>query len=243
MREKSNDSATRVLPLLQDVYGLTALNYVTTGRIFAVNSSSRRWRRTAVALVRHGNVNPSLLSDWPCSWNAEDNAGAAVLRNALELAFRAGFDDLARVAAVAGAQPCGIAKLFRTRTADLPNYAVKATMTLDWLRRYFRSPRPLKELARRAVRTAIGTPHFEQKMSKLGLAPGIIKFLRFPELDEAGGLEEEASDDDDGSVDEDGDDEVNRSESDTEIEMEPSVFDSDLYGDAEPFVSDDNGDA
>jgi hypothetical protein len=225
---------------MQDARGLTALDYVATGRIFAVNSTSRRWRRSAVALVRHGNVDPCLLSDWPCSWNAEDNAGAAVLRNALEMAFRAGFDDLVRVAAVAGAPPRNVAKLFHTKTAELPNYAAKATMTLDWLRRYFRSPRPLKELSRRVIRTAVGTPCFESKLGQLGLAPGILKFLMFPELDEAGGLEEEASDDD-GSVDEEGDNEGNGGESDTESEMEPSVFDSDLYGDAEPFVSDCNG--
>lgn len=166
-----------------------------------------------------------------------------MLRNALEMAFRAGFDDLVRVAAVAGAPPRGVARLFRTRTADLPNHAAKATVTLDWLRRYFRSPRPLKELARRVVRTAVGTPYFERKLGQLGLAPGLLKFLMFPELDEAGGLalEDEASDDD-GSVDEEGDNEDNENESDTESEMEPSVFDSDLYGDAEPFVSDDNGD-
>lgn len=164
-----------------------------------------------------------------------------MLRNALELAFRAGFDDLVRVAAISGAPPRSLVRLFQTRTVDLPTYAVKASSTLDWLRRYFRSPRPLKELARRTVRTAIGTPFFEQRLGKLGVAPGILKFLMFPELDNASSnaymVEEECSDDD-GSVDEELDSGESGGESDTENEMEPSVFDSDLYGDAEPFISD-----
>jgi hypothetical protein len=231
-------------PNRQDTWGLTALGHVVTGRLSHIKTrTASDWHRTALALIRYGNADVNLLSQWPSSWDNEDSfgQGATPDRGIVELAFRAGYEDLVRPFTIAGASPRSLRNFFSVRTQDLPDYVRRNTVILDWMRRYFRSPRPLRELARRSVRSAIGGLDFEHRLDSIKLAPGIRSYLMYADLvEKVPGCDssEEEEDGVEGFDVLDVDDKLDL-ESDTEKEMEPSVFDSDLYGGNEPLDSDD----
>lgn len=203
-----------------NTYNQTALCLVAIRRRPVYLAHPKRWCMVALKLIR-ANTDVNLLGAGPCSWYEGEQA----LKNALEMAFHEGYEDLVKVLAKAGSQVRNLTKLWQIKTENLPEFARKNLSLLDWLRWFYRSPRPLKELSRRAVLNTIPAPFFAKNLEELHLAPGIQYYMMFRDIEDPAEMVETTD--------------TTSSESNTEEEMEPSVFDSDLYGDGEVHDTDE----
>lgn len=203
-------------------YNQTALCLVVSKRR-KLDANMSHWCKLVRLLIRaHTDINIIALGRMGWEYN-ENNK-----HNALEMALYNGYSDIVRMLAVSGSQPHNLTKHFGAgASADhLPDFLRKSVADYEWLKQFYESPRPLKELCRTVFVRHFSASCFSGYLANL--PPGIKAYLSFSELDLFGPEEIETPEVDSS----DGD-------SDTEEEMEPSVFDSDLYGDCE--VTDTDG--
>lgn len=203
-----------------NAYKQSALCLVAISRRHVYMADPKRWCMVALKLIR-ANTDVNLLGAGPCSWYE----GEQPEKNALEMAFHEGYDDLVKVLAKAGSQVRNLRNLWHVKMESLPEFARKNPSLLDWIKWFYKSPRPLKELSRRAVLNMVPAPFFAKNLEELHLAPGIQYYMMFHDIEDPNETTETTD--------------ASESESNTEEEMEPSVFDSDLYGDCEVHDTDE----
>lgn len=194
-------------------YNQTALCLVLTRRR-KLDANMSHWCKLVRLLIRaHTDINITALGNM--GWEYDENTK----HNALEMALYNGYSDIVKMLAVSGSQPHNLMKHFGTSADHIPDVIRKNLSDYEWLKQFYQSPRPLKQLCRIVFLRHFSAPRFASNLANL--PPGIKAYLSFSDLDSFGPEEIETPE-----VDSDGD-------SDTEEEMEPSVFDSDLYGDCE----------
>ena len=211
-------------PNIQNGWGMTALCMVVNRFADDVIAKEKSGYSVTLTLLQ-ANSDPNLVADNPY---VDFSASSSIRANAMDLAFCAGYRNISKLLVKAGCRPVAMKMYFPLKTQNLPTYIQKDVSLLDWFRVYFRSPRPLKELARSSFRSHMPARFFKRSLDSLNLPPGVYSYVMFNELRDDSevicgsmeGLEDH--------------------QSDTEEEMEPSLFDSDLYGDTQPFDSDND---
>lgn len=197
-------------------YNQTALCLVLTRRQ-KLDANMGRWCNLVRLLIR-ANTDINITALGCRGWDYDE----LTKHNALEMALYSGYSDIVKMLAVSGSEPHNLRKHFNVGVDQLPNIIRDNLSDFEWLKQFYQTPRPLKQLCRNVFLRRFSALCFARNLSAANLPPGIKAYLSFNDLDSFGPEEMETLevDSDDG-------------DSDTEEEMEPSVFDSDLYGDTD----------
>jgi hypothetical protein len=124
---------------------------------------------------------------------------------------------------------------FKLTTKNLPVYLRKHSKLYDWVKRFFKSPRPLQEKCRSSYRSYLGSDWL-RKVDLLPVAPGVARYLKLGDMDDL----KEAYGKDMSKRQETAFKNKLEDEDKSEHEYEPSAYDSDWYGKLDTIIDTDS---
>ena len=187
VRENSPNMARVLLdkgadPDVVDHFHNTALMWcvIDNRRYLRYNSEKLSVFYQMLFVLLKANTNLSLLSTSNLGVGSMTDRGQTV--NVLEMAFRVEDPLQVKMFAMSGCPVGHLATFFDVDDSKLPVPMVKNRGLWEWIRDFYNSPRPLREIARNTLRHFLQGSHFHTKLDRLSLPTKIKDFVNLNDV-------------------------------------------------------------